>query len=577
MTQASTVALNRGVKLDRRRYIRVLFFFGRIFLDLLWWEVLLRQLLGKKYAARHRPQRLRRYAHQFRQLAVRMGGVMIKLGQFVSARVDVMPHEITDELAGLQDEVPPEPLEVILGVVQEEMGVSPDDLFVAFETETRAAASLGQVHRARLKSGEHVAVKIQRPGIEITVATDLEALHVVARWAMAWPVIRKRADVPALLQEFARTLWEELDYVSEAANAERFAELFADDHRVYIPAIYREYSTRRVLTMEDVTSIKITDQAAVKAAGVDQAVAARRLLDMYLRMIFEFGFFHADPHPGNLFIYPLPAETPAEDLELHPAGDGRPFYVIFVDFGMVGHITDKVRAGLREALVAIGTRDTRRLLKAYQMLGVLLPSADLERIEQAEAEVLGYIWGKSIPELARMSHQEMREFAIKYRDLLYELPFQVPQDFIYLARAVGILSGICTMLDPEFNPWEPVAQYAQQFVAQEANASASLLIDEALALAQIAVSLPRQLQDVLTRFQHGDIDLRISAGKDFSIDLHRLRQSVDRLVQSVVFAGLLVSSTLLYTDGQITPGLIGFGLAGLALLLLLFRPRRNEK
>lgn len=256
---------------------------------------------------------------------------------------------------------------------------------------------------------------------------------------MLWPLLSKRADVPKLIDEFARTLWEELDYRAEAGNAECFREIFADDDSVYVPEIYRQYSADRILTLEDVTSIKITDFDAVDASGVDRQVVARRLLDVYLRMIFDFGFFHADPHPGNLFVYPLPEQASEEPTEQEAARDGRPFYIVFVDFGMVGRITDQVKRGLRELLIAVGTRDSKRVLKAYQALGVLLPSADLSRIEEAQAEVMDYAWGKSTTELMQMSRSDMHDFALKYRDLLYKMPFQVPQDFIYLARAVGML------------------------------------------------------------------------------------------------------------------------------------------
>ncbi len=562
-------------KLNWRRYLRLLAFFGRLFLDIILWEVLIRGVLGRRLVARGRSGRLRRYARQFRRLATQMGGVMIKLGQFISARVDVMPPEITEELAGLQDEVPPERLEPILRLIGQELGAPPEQIFAEFDPQVWAAASLGQVYRARLHSGERVIVKVQRPGIERIVATDLEALQVVARWIMLWPVVSKRADVPALLHEFATTLWEELDYIAEAHNAERFQQLFADDNRVYIPNIYHQTSSRRVLTLEDVTSIKIVDREAIDAAGVDRRVAARWLLDIYLRMIFEFGFFHADPHPGNLFIYPLPEEAIAQGYSNTAPDEGHPFYIVFVDFGMVGRITEQVRAGLREALIAVATRDARRVIKAYQMLGMLLPSADLQRIEEVEQEVLSMIWGKSIPELARMGRNEMREFALKYRDLLYEMPFQVPQNFIYLARAVGILSGICTLLDPDFNVWEPLANYAQRFVADLSRNNLRDWVDEALTLGQVALGLPRQMQDVLTRFQRGQIEVSVRASSELNDQIKWLTHAINRVAQSFLFAGLLISASLLYTGGETTAGLIGFGLAGLTLLSILLSLRRG--
>lgn len=564
-------------ELDRGRYRRVMRFFTSVFISIIWWEVVLRAVLGERVVSRGRTGRMRNIARRFRALAVRMGGVMIKLGQFISTRVDVIPHEIIDELAGLQDEVPPEDLDVMLALLESELGQPADQLFAEFDTSVQAAASLGQVYRARLKTGERVAVKIQRPGIEKLIATDLEALRVVAGWAMYWKVVRRRADVPALLQEFARTLWEEVDYEAEARNAERFQELFADDLRVYIPRVYPQYSTRRVLTMEDVTSIKITDHAAIDAAGVDRAVAARRLLDLYLQMIFDFGFFHADPHPGNLFIYPLPDSAVKAMYDRPPDHPGRPFYIVFVDFGMVGHITDRVMEGLREALIALGTRDHRRMVRAYQTLGILLPSADVDRIAEADAEVLDMVWGKSVQEVAQMSQEDMRRLALRYADLLYEMPFQVPQDFIYLGRALGILSGICTLLDPNFNPWEPIGQYAQRIVAREARTGAGEIAREALSVLGRAFSLPGQTQDVLTRLERGELTVRFSPDDELNRRLARIESSIVGLTRTLLASGLLVAGALLYSSGSTLPGIVAFGLAGLSWLSAVLRRRSPRR
>lgn|SRR5574341_8527 len=554
--------------LDRGRYRRVMRFFVAIALDIVWWEVLLRRLLGRARVGRGRARRFQRYARNFRTLATRMGGVMIKLGQFISARVDVIPPEITSELADLQDAVPPEPLDAILLIIEQELGAPADQVFRQFDSDVLAAASLGQVHRAHLQSGEPVVVKVQRPHIEDKVSTDLAALRVVARWTMLWSVIRRRANVPALMEEFASTLWEELDYEKEAGNADRFRDLFAGDPGVYIPLVYQDTSTRCVLTLEDVYRIKIGDSDTIRAAGVDVRQVAHRLMNAYLRMIFEFSFFHADPHPGNLFVEPLPIPPDAVPDE------STPFRLIFVDFGMVGHISERTSQGLREMLIAVSTRDARRVLEAYQMLGVLLPSADLSRIEEVEAEILEYVWGKSVPELARMSRADMSEFLIRYRDLLYQMPFQVPQNFIYLGRAVGTLSGMCTGLDPEFNPWEPMAHYAEKLLAREGVSNWRDWLDEAVALAQVTLGLPRQLQDVLGRIQRGNVVVEVQPDSTLQRDLLRLESAATGISRAVVFVGLLVVATLLYLNQVYLPAYVGYGLAGITWLLLVFQRRQ---
>ncbi len=560
-----------------RRYRQILWFFGRVLVGIVFWEIVLRAVLGKKVVGRERNARLGRYARDFRAMAVRMGGVMIKLGQFMSVRVDVLPAAITDALAGLQDEVPPAPLADILSVIREELG-PPETLFAHFETDVQAAASLGQVYRARLASGEQVVVKVQRPGIEALVATDLAALATVARWVMLWKVVRRRADVPALLDEFARTLWEELDYIAEAANAGRFRELFEDDQTVYVPAVYHDYTTRRVLTLEDVTAIKIADHAAIDAAGVSRKLVAERLLDAYLWMIFDVGFFHADPHPGNLFIYPLSDEESAEmELPDQEEGDGRPFYIVFVDFGMTGAITDEVRHHLRELLVAIGTRDMERLVRAYQGLGILLPSADLDRIAEAEGFMLERLWGKSMTEVTQMAFSMKREFAMEFRDLMFDMPFQVPQNFIYLARAIGILSGMCTALDPEFNPWQAVVPYVERLVKEETTGNATFWVQEAAGFLTRLIAMPAQVERVLTRAERGELELRFAPGAVLQRDISHLERSLNRATAGMVFAALLIAGTQLYLAGEQLLGLAGYAGAGVALVLLLLMPRRRSR
>lgn len=566
---------NKARVMHPARYRQILTFFGRVTLGIAFWEIALQTLLGKKVVRRGRDARIARYASDFRKMAVRMGGVMIKLGQFMSARVDMLPSIITDELASLQDEVPPAPLEGIRAVIRKELG-PPEAIFTHFETGVQAAASLGQVYCTQLANGDKVVVKVQRPGIEDLVATDLAALAIVARGVMLWSVVRKRADVPALLDEFARTLWEELDYVAEAVNAERFREMFAEDPTVYVPAVYHDYSTKRVLTLEDVTAIKIADHVAIDAAGVNRKLVAERLLDAYLWMIFDVGFFHADPHPGNLFIYPLLDKEIAQmTLPEQDDGDGRPFYIVFVDFGMTGAITDTVRHHLRELLVAIGARDVDRLVRAYQGLGILLPSADLDRIAEAEGFMLERIWGKSMAEIGRMGHGEMRDFAIEFRDLMFEMPFQVPQNFIYLARAVGILSGMCTALDPEFNPWLAVVPYAKRLVEEEVRDDVAFWMQEAAGFLTRMLTLPMQIEHLLTRAERGELELRFAPSESLQHDVSRLERALNRTTMGVIFAVLLIAGTQLYLAGEETLGLVGYVGAGLALLAMLVMPGRK--
>jgi len=230
----------------------------------------------------------------------------------------------------------------------------------------------------------------------------LAALRTVGKWLHRYRPIRQRADVPALLAEFSRVLYEEIDYLAEGRNAETFAAMFAADPGVRVPQVVWTQTTKRVLTLEDVFAIKITAYDEITAGGVDRAAVAHRLFESYLRQIFEEGFFNADPHPGNLFVAPNP--------------ESGEWTLTFVDFGMVGRVPPNLRGGLQDMVIAVGTADPARLVQAYVKMGVLLPHADLERLQSTEAEIFDRFWGKSMAELRAISWDEMREFAREFRE-----------------------------------------------------------------------------------------------------------------------------------------------------------------
>ncbi|GAB4568716.1 MAG: AarF/ABC1/UbiB kinase family protein [Anaerolineae bacterium] len=581
-------------RISHIRYWRIVAFFTGLALQMIVLYLLVQPIVGRGLIRRGEDRRLRRWARQFRELAVELGGVMIKLGQFVSSRIDILPPSITGELADLQDEVPPVPFPEMEKTLQEELGENWRARFAWLDETPIAAASLGQAYRAQLvdedgRPGQRVIVKVQRPGIARIVYTDLQALDVVARLAMRFRFIARRANVPLLLEEFARVLWEELDYEQEARNAERFAELFRHDMGVYIPAIYHAHSTRRVLTLEDVTAIKLNDYAAIEAAGIDRREVAQRLLNTYLTMVFIHRFFHADPHPGNIFIYPLPPEQTA------PATPGRPFYLVFVDFGMTGQLTPEIVDGLRETLIALITRDARRLVRSYQQLGVLLPGADLQRIEAASEAVFDRVWGLSITEIASMDMTIMTEVGREFSDLLFSMPFQVPQDFVYLGRAVGILTGMCTGLDPEFDPWASIQPFVRRLLSEGEELSTgrrwldlltldtlrALLSPETVDLALTtgretlnrAVGLPIRLDNVLTDLQQGTFTLQVRPDADLEHRLKQLEQAQNRTTAVIAFSAMAVCGALLVVAGETVAGLGGLGISSAALLILLVRGR----
>lgn len=546
------------------RYRRILWFFGRAILSIIGWDLLLPRLGMREISRRTRPERLRQMAARFRGLAIQMGGVMIKVGQFLSARLDVLPPEIIMELTGLQDEVQAEPFESIRQVLEAELGCALEEKFTAFEPVPLASASIGQVHRALVRTGEQadpdtnafppVVVKVQRSNIQSIVDTDLAALRVVSRWINYYPPIRRRADMPALMEEFSRTLYEEIDYLNEGKNAVLFADNFRGRPQVRVPRVLWSLTTRRVLTLEEIEAIKITDYARIEAAGINRAAVAEQLIDTYLKQIFEDRFFHADPHPGNLFVLPGGGPDSAGSWKL-----------IFVDFGMTGTISPNQLAALREILIAVGTQDIPRLLRAYQTMGLLLPGADLDLLEKATRRVFERFWGKSTSDMVSLGQQEAVAFAQEFGELLYELPFQVPENLILLGRCLGILSGICSGLNPDFNVWLSVMPYVRRLVEAESGGR-KVLLEETFGILRTLVTLPGRAEALLQRIEQGRLEVQVPEMKD---QFDRLERRVHRLAGAILFAAFFTVGAQLYLAGAVTLAAASGAGALLALIWMI--------
>ncbi|HRO92192.1 MAG TPA: AarF/UbiB family protein, partial [Promineifilum sp.] len=545
--------MDSQTQIDQTRYRRILQFFSSLIAHVIWWDLVVRHMpVAGQRALAGRSQRHRQMAREFRVLAIEMGGVMIKLGQFLSARVDMLPIEVTEELKGLQDEVPPADSEEVMGLLREQLG-DISRRFEYIEPEPLAAASLGQVYRARLRPprgqsgpGEQVVIKIQRPQIDFMVRTDLAALRVVARWLMRYKPIRKRANVPALMEEFARTLWEELDYNSEADNAEHFARIHADDPHIYIPKVYREHSTQRVVVLEYVDALKIGDNEGLTKAGIKREEVAEMLLEAYFTQVFIAEFFHADPHPGNLFVRPLsPALDPVTGIGPTGAPASRQFQLVFVDFGMAVRLPKAMGENLRKILVGVTQRDARQLTEAYRDLGFFLPGADIDRIAEAQEVILNQIWGRKLLDLTRPDPREVEQIGREFRDLLFEMPFQIPQDFIYLGRAFGMLMGLVSQLDPQINPWRQVERYGQQLVRSQ-----TLTHLRDLGLAGLVETIrpyldtPFRIQRLLEEAEKGRLRVQLKTDRDALHQQERLEKRVGQLGWSIVSAAGILSATL---------------------------------
>ncbi|MEO7019815.1 MAG: AarF/ABC1/UbiB kinase family protein [Ktedonobacteraceae bacterium] len=503
----------------------------------------------------------------FRQTAIKLGVLMIKLGQFLSSRADLLPEQALAALASLQDEVPPEPFSHVVAVIETELGQPVDKIFSVLERKATAAASLGQVHKATLLSnGVQVAVKVQRPNIDQLVRMDLSTLKFVIWVISRFVDTSEFIDLMGVYREFKRTVYEEIDYLTEASNAKAFREMFQDDPTIHIPRIYDEYTSHRVLVLEWIEGIKINDYPALEAAGINRLEVANRTVQAYFHQFFEAAFFHADPHPGNIFVQP---GTP----------EGGPI-IAFVDFGMVGTLNKNMKKSLKDLFLSFVLRDSHALVEALSRLGFIGQGANVPALERAVAIMMERYYGMTLGDARDM---EIPDVIDDVSSLMYGQPFQIPAQFAFTGRAIGTLVGVATGLAPSFNFVDVATPYAKKFLNLDANGIGDMLRNlptQALETGRLLLKLPKAVEHLITKLETGQIEVRL-AGEPFANRRGRRgrrKNTQENSTSMGSFSGVLLTAVtmtggifLLNNAHLILPGWCFLGLAGLSGLRLVFK------
>lgn len=408
------------------RIITIIWNFTGFILALQWDE-----WLGK--AEENQPKR----AIQIRKILTRLGPTFIKVGQALSTRPDLIRKDYLEELVKLQDQLPPFDSAIALKIIETELERPLQDIYSEITPQPVAAASLGQVYKARLHTGEEVAVKVQRPNLRPALSLDLYLMRWAAGWLSPWLPLNLGHDLRTIVDEFGTKLFEEIDYLNEGRNAEKFATNFRNDPRVKVPSIYWRYTTTHVLTLEWIHGFKLTDTQSIKQAGLDQDEIIEIGVTAGLQQLLEHGFFHADPHPGNLFA----------------TLDGR---MAYIDFGMMDQLTEEMKETLVDALVHSVNHDYTELAEDYVKLGFLAPGTDIRPIVPALEAVLGNAIGESVANL------NFKTVTDSFSELMYEYPFRVPAKFALIIRSLVTQEGIALSLNPNFK----IVEVAYPYIAK---------------------------------------------------------------------------------------------------------------
>jgi predicted unusual protein kinase regulating ubiquinone biosynthesis (AarF/ABC1/UbiB family) len=476
-------------------------------------------------------ERHKKNARRIERAIVALQGLFIKIGQLISIMTNFLPAEFRQELEGLQDQVPPRPFADIEARLRDELGKRPSELFAEFQERPIAAASIGQVHAARLKSGERVAVKVQYPGIEQMVRADLRALRRIFR-IVSWFVPFQGLD--GVYREIKSMVMAELDFRAEAENARRIAANFTARPEVMFPIPVDELTTTRVLTTVWQEGIKINDTPRLDAAGLDRRAVAELVVEAYCQQIFVDGVYHADPHPGNVLVRPADGEQPQR--------------IVFLDFGAVAEVSPQMREGMVQFLQGAIHRDTGRIVSAMKKMGFIPRGSDdrvFDRVidhfhqrfqDEIQLESFSLREVKFDPDKLFQNLADLRRMDISFREL--SSSFFIPKEWFLLERTVLLLLGLCTALDPDLNPMSVIRPYLERFVLGPDQDWSRFVLTTTKELALSAVALPGEMRRFLVNAQRGQIEVSFR-------DVDEAAHLIYRLGHQIIVASLGVAAVVL--------------------------------
>ena len=517
------------------------------------------QLISRR---EHVPPEKHSRAERVRMILEELGPTFVKLGQVASTRPDLIPAEFIDELEKLQDSVPPFPFEQVRQIVESELGGTIETRFADFTQQVLAAASIGQVHRARLHSGEDVVVKVQRPNIRRTIEVDLEIMFHIATLLEKHIEEAKLHRPTKVVEEFARVLEQELDYDIERAHLERFANQFLEDETVYVPAVHRDYSTHHVLTMEYVAGEVLGNRGGLSASEMCRPTIARRGAELMLKQIFVHGFFHADPHPGNIRV--LPGNV-----------------ICYLDFGMVGRLDRRMRENIADLVYGAGSRDAAKTTVA------LLRLAEHDEEVEADARMLERDVGDMIDvhvqtELGRL---EIGRLLQQLVDLLNKHRLRIPADLVMMIKAMTTAEGVGVALDPQINMVELATPYVRKLKMERFSFRRLMgeFYDSGNEILQLMREIPGGARELLRLAKRGGLRMGVEH-RGFEKMLDTYEHIANRIAFAIVVAALIIGSSLIVVSG-IPPkwgevpliGLVGFLTAGVMGLLLLIAILRHGR